>query len=447
MTTTGTSSGSAVTGTATYMHNATFYTNSEGATINPFIVETGLAAEIVLTTPFVFLPAQGKTGATTSTRCYQSDDTEMYGYVPQTLVDILRSDRHYVSQYPDLPSCLPGGPSMLRRQTCFNNIPQSVVYQIPEGGDLSRTTVITVTPPGETKFVPQSLAETTTPAGGKGPGNHLDGATGQPAPPATQVIEGGPEASSNVQSVANENPNDPLTHDHPAAPPVTSNGNNGAGNPQGAPPAQTSVGAIINSMFGANGGQPGGAVFITPPAGQPIPASLGSTTFISGTPVFVIPSATTVPAAGLPAGIGSTTMINGTPFVVIQPTTIPIPAGTGGQQTFSTTLINGTPFVIIPGVTTMPALPGSLMVISGTLVDIFTGPTTVQVNSELPLEGITTVISGTTMVILPGATTVPVKPGGTASPSYIQVSSASPRKVSWIGFGLGLLRGFVLRFR
>lgn len=104
--------------------------------------------------------------------------------------------------------------------------------------------------------------------------------------------------------------------------------------------------------------------------------------------------------------------------------------------------------VILPGATTVPVLPGSLTLISGTLYDVFSGPTTVPVNPELPLSGQTTVISGTTMVVLPGATTVPVKVGAGSSPSssFVQVSGAG-RRGSWIGFVIGLVRGFMLRFR
>lgn len=436
--------------TTAILQNATFYTNSQGFTIDPFIVNTGLAAEIILTTPFIFLPEGGRSGATTSTRCYESDDTELYGYVPQTLVDMMASDRHYVSQYSDLASCLPGGPSMLRRETCYPpKIPHSVVYQTPEGGDLSRTTVITVKPPGD------NVVGTSTGNGGGGP-------------TAAPINTGGDaEASSGFNTVADGDP----VLSRPGG------GSPAGGGGQGPPPPQTSLGAIINSMAGGaqggNGGQGGGgggqggspAALITPPSGgQPIPASLGSTSFISGTPVFVIPSATTVPAADVPAGLGSTTTINGTPFVILQPTTIPLPAG---ASVFSTTVVNGTPFLFIPGptsipvtaapaglvgstttidgtpflvipsATSVPAFPGQITVIDGSTFDVFSSATTVPVNPNLPLQGSQTVISGTTFVVLTGPTTVPLLPGsltvigGTledvfSGPTTVQVNSELP---------------------
>jgi hypothetical protein len=141
-------------------------------------------------------------------------------------------------------------------------------------------------------------------------------------------------------------------------------------------------------------------------------------------------------------------VVNGTPFLFIPgPTSIPVTAAPSGLIGRTTT-INGTPFVVIPLPTSVPALPGQITVISGSTFDVFTGPTTVQVNSDLPLSGSTTIIDGSTFVILPGATTVPVLLGGTASPSsYVQASGAIRGRVSWIGFVVSLMKGFMMRFR
>lgn len=101
--------------------------------------------------------------------------------------------------------------------------------------------------------------------------------------------------------------------------------------------------------------------------------------------------------------------------------------------------------MIVPSATTVPVLPGSLTVISGSLYDVFTGPTTVPVNGEVSLEGKTTVIGGVTEVVLSKATTVPVNKQ--TGPAYVQVSGATRGRTSVFGFGFELIRGFVLRFR
>ncbi len=101
--------------------------------------------------------------------------------------------------------------------------------------------------------------------------------------------------------------------------------------------------------------------------------------------------------------------------------------------------------VIVPSATVVPILPGSLTLVSGSLYDVFTGPTTVPVNGELSLSGKTTVIGGVTEVILSQATTVPVnKQTGSA---YVQASGASRGKSLVFGFAFSLVQGFVLRFR
>lgn len=82
---------------------------------------------------------------------------------------------------------------------------------------------------------------------------------------------------------------------------------------------------------------------------------------------------------------------------------------------------------------------------SGSLYDVFTGPTTVPVNGDLALSGQTTVIGGVTEVILSKATTVPVNnPNG---PGYVQASAASRSQTSVFRLVIEVLRGFEGRFR
>ena len=101
--------------------------------------------------------------------------------------------------------------------------------------------------------------------------------------------------------------------------------------------------------------------------------------------------------------------------------------------------------VVLSSATSVPVLPGSLTVVSGSLYDVFTGPTTVPVNGEMSLSGQTTVIGGVTEVVLSGATTVPVN--NSNGPNYVQASAASRSRTSVFRFVIEVLRGFEGRFR
>lgn len=75
----------------------------------------GTPVVISLTTPFIYQPARGESGATGIDTCFMSPmaGTEDYGYVPQTVLDFLIADEAYSSQYPGLAACLPAGPSIV----------------------------------------------------------------------------------------------------------------------------------------------------------------------------------------------------------------------------------------------------------------------------------------------------------------------------------------------
>jgi hypothetical protein len=340
--------------TFTETASGTFYTDISGSTIDGTVLQS-TGTIISLTTPFVYRPARGANGAPNlEAGCTQSDGTENFGYVPQTLLDFIIADRNYAAQYPGLENCLPGGPSILPVSYSCETLDDETFQSAP-GGDLTDSTVITVTPT----------------------------IVGQAQSDSAKVL-------GILQSVTANNPPPPSTP--PPPPPLTSP----------PPPPSNSIGAIINSIGGFSvqqGGQGALPSLITPPPGQavtisgpttipvaqlppgaqgdttliggtpfviissattlairptqPIPASLGSLTVIGGTSFFAIPSTITVPAAGLPPGLGSTTLINGTPFVIIPSTTIALPANPTGQS-FSTTIVNGMPFLSIPGSVAAP---------------------------------------------------------------------------------------------
>jgi hypothetical protein len=334
--------------TATETAVGTWFTDLRGNTVEPTLASSGL--EITLTTPFIYQPTRGANAATEDPEaCFQGDGTENFGYVPQTLVDYLARDPHYLSLYPDLTSCLPAGPSILPiMEKC--RVPFAEVIQSGVGGDLTDSTVSTVLPSGGISVEGKAEAVTTTPT---------------PTPSLGSII-------SSV---------------------------NNAGSPSAGP----SVGSTTIVS--------GTPVVVIPPTSIPVqnvpPGLTGSTTVVDGTSLLVIPNQTTIPA--LP---GSITVVSGSTFAVFTgPTTVPVNPNVALEG--STTVISGTTMVVLSSATDVPVLPGSLTMLSGSFYDVFAGPTTVPVNGELLLSGQTTVIGGVTEVILSKATTVPVnKPTG-----------------------------------
>jgi hypothetical protein len=370
---------------------ATWFTNLEGHTIEPTVASSGL--EISLTTPFIYQPTRGANAATEDPRgCFQGGGSENFGYIPQTLVDFLAQDPHYISLYPDITSCLPGGPSILPIMGLCR-LPEQMVIQTPVGGDLTESTVSTV--------LPQS---------------------GTPIPPP-----GSPTVNP-IELVANT----PTSTPEIIVPP-------------------TPIGPIVNSIIGGAPAPSLGStttvngtplLVIQPtsiPAANAPPGLTGSTTLVSGTPFLIIPTPTTIPA--LP---GSITIISGSAFDFFTGLET-VPVNPNLPLEGRTTVISGTTMVVLSSPTIVPILPGSLTVVSGSLYDVFTGPTTVPVNGEFSLSGKTTVIGGVTEVILSGATTVPVNQQ--TGPAYVQASSASRGRNSVLGFVFHLVRGFLFRFR
>jgi len=322
----------------------------------------GVVTEITLATPFIYQPARGKTGATEFTGCYQSDESEFYGYVPETLVSYIATQPAEV-----LTSCVlaPAGPTVVRGSEACNIPASSLPVHEIGGTDIVRETQIRL---------PRQ--------GGKSPS----------ADPVALPIIGNPTPSPNPPVVQPPTVQQPPVNQEPPAPVVPPS--NGGDTPEVvpvtevpapqpiqtpvSPPVDSDIGDAINSMIGGSpapspGAQNDNGSDQTETIGQsivpvsdPSPGLDGQTTVIGGSSFIVVPDITTVPAAGLPDGVGSTTLINGTPFVVIQPTNIDIP-------------------------------------------------------------------------------TEPNTPIGTAVPSALQASKAS-RHVSWVGFGMALLRGFLSRF-
>lgn len=279
---------------ATETSVGTWFTDLRGHTVEPTVAASGL--EITLTTPFIYQPTRGANAATEDPeRCFQGDGTENFGYVPQTLVDFLASDSHYLHLYPDLTACLPAGPSILPvTEECRD--PDAIIIQSTAGGDLTESTVSTVLPTG--------------------PVNEVVPSASIPFPSPHESLPPTPGVGSIINSVLNTLPT----------------------------PEDKAIGSTTTIN--------GTPLLVIPQTTIPlanVPSGLtGSTTTVNGTPFLVIPSQTTIPA--LP---GSITLISGSTFAVFTgPTTVPV----NGELSLSgrTTVIGGVTEVVISSATTVP---------------------------------------------------------------------------------------------
>ena len=100
---------------------------------------------------------------------------ENFGYVPQSLVDWMAQDPDYVSKYPGIASCLPGGPAIdfKANDSCIPGIPNvlPVNFQINyDAPDLTVSSTVTIAGRGcfhpgacPTPATPGAAAVATTP--------------------------------------------------------------------------------------------------------------------------------------------------------------------------------------------------------------------------------------------------------------------------------------------
>lgn len=400
---------------------------------------------ISLTTPFIYQPERGATGATgiNTQACFQGTGSINYGYIPQTLVDFLIQNPQYSSQFPGLESCVPGGPPV-SKVTCpeFSTatefttatVVDSTSGQTAVGGDLTEMTTVYVTAPGVAKSIP-NIATPPTPVPIVSPSPE------PPAQPPTPAPKNPPDSPINNPTPAPKNPgNTPPSPPPPAQQPTTS----------------PDLGGLINSIMGfplantptpspqpqpqpqpENNNQP--IVIPSPttiPAGNAPAGLTGETTMINNSPFIIVPNPTTIPAQGPAAQppVGSPTVINGSPMVVILgPTSIPLanaPAGLGG----STSTINGVPYLIVTGPATVPApaggptaeaIPGGQIGVTTMLPFLIIPATTLPVANAPPgLAGETTTINGTPMLVIPAPTTIPAPPPPAAVGSTTMINGS-----------------------
>ncbi|KAK6347877.1 hypothetical protein TWF718_005697 [Orbilia javanica] len=95
------------------------YTPTGGA--KPSVV-----AEITLKNPYVRIAPASETISLNNIDCAISNNVpqEMWGYVPQDVIDFIASDPVYRSQYPDITKCLAGGPQIFPRTVFWCGFPQ-----------------------------------------------------------------------------------------------------------------------------------------------------------------------------------------------------------------------------------------------------------------------------------------------------------------------------------
>ena len=150
-------------------------TTAASANLSDFSLQD--VAEIHFSTPFVYLPpdkaneelspmpavevqtAQGtitlviEEAEPTISNSKSNDNSDQdYGYVPQTLIDWMAKNPRYVSQYPYLASCYPGGPSikpdgLQGRDGEYSLLPMAPIYA-SVASDLTTSTQVTVSSAG-----------------------------------------------------------------------------------------------------------------------------------------------------------------------------------------------------------------------------------------------------------------------------------------------------------
>ena len=126
--------------------------------------------QVSFSKPFVYAPLSDQ---------YPSNIVnENFGYVPQTLIEWIAQQSDYVSKFPSIASCLPGGPSIdfNARETCPHSdilnahvFPYFLIYQTG-ADDLTVSTTVTIAGRGcfhpgacPTPAAPGAAAAATTP--------------------------------------------------------------------------------------------------------------------------------------------------------------------------------------------------------------------------------------------------------------------------------------------
>lgn len=390
---------------------------------------------------------ESTTTTTTTTSISTDNSDEDYGYVPQALIDWMARDPNYVSQYPHLASCYPGGPSIKP-----DDLPDGVdgVCSIEAAAaqaasavpDLTTSTQVTVSSAG--CFHPGACP---TPAPAAAPNAAVPADTAlRVIPEEASVLASAPEQSQTQKAIVANSPTTvPNLGDmivgalggHPFAPSPDA--------PSPAPPAPkaptpnvlTQNAPTLNTEGGQN---PPPGVPATPAAGGPIITVGSQSITLDSASQFVVAGQTLTPGApeisiqGTPVSLGlSASVIIVAGSTTTLPSPVSAPAITVGFQSITLnsasqyivagkTLtpgalpidIQGTPVFLAPSTSAIVVAGSTIALpipVSAPVVTIGDRPVTANSASQYVVDSKTLIPGGTAITV--SGTVVSLAPSGT----------------------------------
>ncbi|KAK0507009.1 hypothetical protein JMJ35_010467 [Cladonia borealis] len=391
---------------------------------------------ITIETPFVYIPPDPRVGA------------EAFGFVPQPLINSMAQDPGYLEKYPQLVSCLPGGPTIADRivegfniaevhtaakeltssatvtiysNTCYNQgpcptLPAPGVYaQAPTpdvtGGPTTASILASNPQPSDGMSTPTSVQTDEF-----NPPMALAGVSSNPYPPVTTApvnptlvkpAPKDPAAENSVpQKADGQTPEDELLNAGQSSLEQESQPGKPAALYQPTPQNQALASIVVNAI----GGAPVAAANPninqdTPPEPQPAPSYV----------VSLAPSASAVVINGVTSLLPDSATAGAGPIVTInsQPATLSVVPGLtiDGQN-----VIAGAPAATIQGVQISLAPSASAIVVDGSTTPLSPGQTPVITLGSQPVTA-----SPTSQYVLGGRALVPGAAAITISGTPISV--------------------------
>ena len=370
---------------------------------------TALHETITIQTPFVYIPPEAGVGA------------EAFGFVPQQLIDSMAQDPSYLGKYPQLVSCLPGGPGVVDafRVPMVGN---AIAIALSSANELTSSTTVTIhsstcynqgpcptlpaagaslqapTPAITAATTNPSVPDLDLPYGGDSPG--VPANTGTVNQPAEKPA---PNSDSQTSGDEIQAPEPPLPGQNPQ-----SQGPADRNQAQTAAPLESQgLAAIIANVIGVapitvpnpNINQD------TPPKAQPAPSYT----------ISLAPSASAVVVNGITSSMPNPANAGAGPIVTVnsQPTTLGAVPGLAidGQN-----VVAGAPAATIQGVAVSLAPLASAIVVDGGTTPLSSGQTPVITLGSQPVAA-----SPTSQYVLGGRTLVPGAAAITISGTPISV--------------------------
>ena len=400
---------------------------------------TALYETITIQTPFVYIPPDSGVSA------------EAFGFVPEQLISSMAQDPGYLEKYPQLVSCLPGGPAVdrwvphgvlypvnvrhsvneltssttvtIHSSTCYNQGPcPTSPAPVPEANAPAPTPDITGNPTTASILAsnPQPSGGTSTPTsiqtGQYNAPMTLTGVSSNPYPPVTAApanpthVKSPPEDPAAEDSVPQE-ADGQAPGDEPLDPSRISPGQElQPENPTAIyqPPPQNHALAsiIVNTIGGTPIAAPNTDITQdTPPEPHPAPSYV----------VSLAPSASAVVVNGITSPMPNTANVGSGPIVTInsQPTTLGAVPGLAIDAQY---VVAGAPAATIQGVPISLAPSASAIVVDGGTTPISPGQTPVITLGSQPVTA-----SPTSQYVLAGRTLVPGAAAITISGTPISV--------------------------